>query len=166
MDWDRFNQLFALSEAGHEDEAIDGLRKLVDSSESPEDNAGVLLIIGGCQKQIGRYEEARKTLAHARSLADNSSWIHPRALHQEASIEIIQGNWRDGLEKLDAIVSGYSTLLHQPDNQDLFEEVRRKRGMALYALGRPNEARPLLERALWTMKGQQRSTISGDAATT
>lgn len=147
MDWDRFNHLVVLGEAGHAEEAIDGLQKLVDSSETKEDNASILLTIGGYQKEIGRFDDARKTLAEARLLADHNGWIQPRALFFEASIDIIQSDWRAGLEKLDAISKTYATLLHKRENLDLLQEVRRKRGMALYELGQPSEARPLLEEA-------------------
>lgn len=147
MDWERFNELVTLSDAGHVEEAIEGLQDLIDASESPEDNAGVLLIIGACQREIGRATEARKSLAKARSLANPESWIHPRAIFFDASIDFSQGNWRKALEKLERIEKDFSDLLNAPENGDLLEEVRRKRGIALYELHRSAEARPHLERA-------------------
>jgi tetratricopeptide (TPR) repeat protein len=148
MDWERFNQLVALSEAGHGEDVLLGLRSLVDASETNEDNASVLLIIGACEKELGRYDVARKTLAEARSLAERNSWIHPRAIFFIASIDIRQGNWKRGLEQLNSIVKDFSSILDQPENRDLLEEVQRKRGMALYELDRPKEALPLLKEAV------------------
>ncbi len=148
MDWERFNELVAQSESGRQDEAIEGLRKLVTRSESGEDNASVLLIIGACEKELGRYDEASRTLREARSLADKDSWINPRAIFFDASIDILRGNWKGGLTKLDNIVRDFSPMLNLSESEDLLEEVRRKRGMSLYELGRPAEALPLLKQAV------------------
>lgn len=147
VDWERFNQLVSLSESGQREEAIRGLRGLVRPSETSEDNGKILLIIGACEKELGRFEEARNTLNEARSLADKNSWVHPRAIFFDASIDIMEGNWKGGLEKLSGMLSDYRSLLYQPEQKDLLEETQRKRGMAFYELGRLADARPLLEEA-------------------
>jgi tetratricopeptide (TPR) repeat protein len=51
------------------------------------------------------------------------------------------------LQKLDDISKTYSSFLDRPENQDLREEVERYRGIALYELGKPLAALPLLETA-------------------
>jgi tetratricopeptide (TPR) repeat protein len=147
MDWERFNQLVALSDVGRGEEALNGLRRLISASESQEDNASVLLIIGACQKEMGQFDQARNTFAEARSLADRDSWVHPRALFFGASIDVIQGKWKSALPKLDTVIRNYRSIISQPEHHDLYEETQRYRGMALYELGKPTEARPLLEEA-------------------
>lgn len=148
MDWKRFGELVALSDSGDRETAIHGLSALVKPSETNEDNASVLLIIGACEKELGRFDRARRTLNRARSLADKDSWIQPRAIFFDASTDMSEGKWRDALGKLDVIEGDYYPLLHRSETQDLLEEVCRKRGMALYELNRLSEARPLLERAV------------------
>jgi tetratricopeptide (TPR) repeat protein len=147
MDWDRFIELVELSETGRQEEAIAGLRALVDRCETNEDNASVLLTIGACEKEIGQVQEARRDLARARSLAAPESWVHPRALFFEAMIEIRQENWAAVLKHLDELKRRYSSLLDHTDHQDLREEVERYRGVSLYELGRAGDALPLLEAA-------------------
>jgi Flp pilus assembly protein TadD len=147
MNWERFGELVTLSESGQTEEAICGLRQLLVPSESHEDQATVLLIIGACQEELGRFGEARRSLAGARSLADKNSGIHPRALFFEARMDARERDWKQTLGKLEEIIQGYSSILHQPEREDLYEEVRRYRGMALYELDRPNEALPLLKEA-------------------
>jgi tetratricopeptide (TPR) repeat protein len=147
VNWERFNELIALDQSGKTEEALSGLQDLACSATDPEDQASVLLTVSACQKELKRYDEARRTIAEARSLARRHSTVHPYALLRDASIDALEGNWKSALEKLDSIVQDYSSILHQPEHQDLQEEVTRYRGMALSSLGRKSEARPLLERA-------------------
>lgn len=148
MDWERFNELVALSQGGRSEEAIQGLRNLVGPSEQAEDNASVLLIIGACQKELGRHDEARETLADARSLAGAHSWVQPRALFFCASMDISEGNWMQAVKTLNTLEEQFPAFLQEPENRDLFEEVRRSRGMVIYELGQPAKALPLLEEAV------------------
>jgi tetratricopeptide (TPR) repeat protein len=147
MDWTRFNELVALSESGKVDEAISGLQNLADSADNSADEAGILAILGACQKEAGRLDEAKQTLDQARSLADTASWVHPRGLFFEALIDVRQGNWRAVLKILDKIIESYASFLDDPENQDLRQEVDRYRGIALYELDKNRDALPLLEAA-------------------
>jgi hypothetical protein len=69
------------------------------------------------QKLIAMLDEAYAGPAwhEARSLASKGSWVHPRALFFDASRDFSEGNWKRGLEKLDAIERDFSLLLNQPD---------------------------------------------------
>lgn len=147
MNWERFNELIALDQSGSTEEALAGFQELARTAEDPEDKAGILLAVSACQKELGRISEARSSLAEARSRAAKDSWIHPRALFRDASMDVRQGNWKGVLEKLDLLGREYGFILRDPEQQDLREEVRRYRGMALYELGEAQKAQPLLEEA-------------------
>jgi len=147
MDWARFNDLVALSESGKPDEAIPGLKQLAESAEDDQDKAGVLTVLGACQKEAEQLYDAHRTLTQARALAKEDSWVHPRALFFDATIDIRQRKWKDALKKLDEIGRRYPATLGQAENEDLPELIDKYRGIALYKLGRFAEARALLERA-------------------
>lgn len=150
MDWTRFNQLVALSESGKVHEAISGLKQLAESAQDDQDKAGVLTVLGACEKDADQLDEAHKTLAEARALANEDSWVHPRALLIDARIDVRRRRWGDALHKLDEILQRYPTMLTQNETDDLPELIDRYRGMALYKVGRLGEARILLERAAAT----------------
>jgi tetratricopeptide (TPR) repeat protein len=147
MNGERYSRLLALSETGNDEGAIAGLRLLVSPSNEAEENAAILLTLGGCLERVGRTAEARKTLTEARVLAASDSWIHARALFFDARMDVGERNWRGALGKLEDINRQYSAVLEHPDQEDLREEVQRYTGMALYETGRAMEARTLLEQS-------------------
>lgn len=148
MDWEQFQKLIALDQSGDTEKALAGLQQLANSDADPDDRASVLLSVSALQKELRRYEETRKTLAEARSLARPDSSVHPRALLREACIDAMQGSWGSALEKLNTATHKYPRILRDPDHQDLAQELTRWRGMALYNLNRPSEALPLLQEAV------------------
>lgn len=147
MDRERYTRLIALNDAGKPDQALPGLEELAASTDDPEDKAAILLAVAACQRDLGKAEDARNTLLGARRLADKKSPIQPRLVFQGALSKVPEGDWRGVLADLDFINREYSSILSEPENQDLAEEVGRYRGMALYRLGRETEARPFLEKA-------------------
>lgn len=148
MDWKRFDELVELTQKNKTQEAISGLTDLVSFSENPADNAAVLLTIAACQRKLRRPTDARKILDDVRSLPGSPTSSHARALFLDASIDLDQGDWEHGLEKLDMLRGKFSSVLDESDNEDLLEDIQKSRGIALYELNRPKEARPLLEQAL------------------
>jgi tetratricopeptide (TPR) repeat protein len=147
MDWTRFNELVALSGSGKIGEAISGLKELAQATGDQEDKAGVMAILGACQRDADQLDETHRTLVQARSLANRDSWVHPRALFFDATIDVRRRKWKGALQKLEEILRCYPAFLDQTENRDLPELIGRYRGMALYKLGSLTEARALLESA-------------------
>lgn len=104
-----------------------------------------MTILGACQKDVGLLEQARRTLAEARSLAHPDSWVHPRALFFEALTYVREGRWEAALNRLDNLIGRYTGFVCDPENEDLREEVNRYRAIALYEIGKTKEALRLLE---------------------
>jgi tetratricopeptide (TPR) repeat protein len=147
MNWDRSYELKALSDSGRNEEALDGLKELMSRAEAAQDKAAVLLLIGSCLRNLGRLDEARVSVAEAGRLVEQDSEVFAWALYGGAGLDMDQGRWEDALSKFDALLKNFAKILEREENRSYLGDIRRKRGIALLGLDRPEEARPILERA-------------------
>jgi tetratricopeptide (TPR) repeat protein len=145
MNWERYNTLVALRDSGHIEESMAGLAELFEEDSEPLNKALVLIEIANGLRLLKRRSEARHRLGAACELLGPKHEYYPRAAFQAALIDMDEENWKGALRKLDDILEHHANVLKTEDHKDLFEEVQRRRGMALTKLGRFGEARPLLE---------------------
>lgn len=146
-DRQRYHGLVTLVESGDAEGAISRLQALARGPGDPREKAAIWLVVASLQRRLGKAPGAREALAEARTLSGGGTATDARAAFIDASLDFDQGSWDVGLEKLDALLRDFPAVLEQSDNRDLLEDVKRWRGIALYRLGRPADARPLLEQA-------------------
>lgn len=147
MDWERYYELLRLDDAGQSEAALSGLREALASTESADEKAAVLLAIAECFRNLRRVSEARDALSDVKRTVPKNSDQFARALIIDACLDIDEGKWSWALTKLDDLNSTFSDLFNRPEEQDTLADLQRKRGIVLYELHRPSEARTLLERA-------------------
>jgi tetratricopeptide (TPR) repeat protein len=147
VDWARYYELLELDRVGQPEAALAGLRELLHCAENSDEKSVVLLATVGRLTKLGRAKEAREALASAYRIVNKNSEIVARVLFIDACLDIDDGKWQQALKKLDDLTSSFPALLSQPDEQDTARDIQRKRGIVLYELHRPAEARPLLESA-------------------
>ena len=147
QDWERFQELRTLSESGDDASALAGLQGLAASSSSSDIKAAALTGASLCLRNLNRMKEARDNLDRAFEFINKASEGYPWMLLCSASLDLDEGNWKSGLAIFDTLLSDHSSWLRLPGNGTGLEFVNRKRGIALLALDRPQEALPLLEHA-------------------
>ena len=147
MNWERYHALVALDYSRQSQEALSGLQSLLPDAKSPEDEAAVVLAISACLRNLGHGAEARQTLRRARSIAAKDSECLAWVLFAEVCLDADEGNWKKALANIDALAAKFSPLFLLPENQNKSEHVQRIRGIALFELGRRDEARSILELA-------------------
>jgi len=147
VNWDRYNELVALRSEGRIEESMAGLAELFEQDEDRLNKALVLIEIAEGLRQLGHSADARRKLNEATALLGQSHEYYPRAAFQLALLDMVEGDWKGMLKRLDDLLKSHTPTLKMEDHRDLLEEVQRRRGMALAKLGRFAEARPLLESA-------------------
>jgi tetratricopeptide (TPR) repeat protein len=147
-DWERFQELRTRSESGDDASALVGLQELAASSSSSDINGAALTGASLCLRTLGRMKEARDNLDRAGEHINKGDEGYPWFLLCGASLDIDDEDWKSGLAKFDALLSEHSAWLRLPGNERSLEFVNRKRGFALLALDRPQEALPLLQHAV------------------
>lgn len=157
MDWERYYKLLRMDDAGQSEAALAGLREALASMESADEKAAVLLAIAGCVRNLGRVGEARDALSEVKRIVPKNSHEIARALIIDALLDMDEGKWSWALAKLDDLNSSFSELLRRPEEQDTLADLQRKRGIVLYELHLPSEARTLLERA--STLNEERPTV-------
>ncbi len=145
MNWERYNDLIALRDSGRINEAIAELAILGDVETDRATKAVVLTEVASGMASLGRLSDARRKLNEACALLGPEHEFYPRALFEVARLDMREENWKGALKKLDDISEKYSVVLQTEDHKDLFEEVQRRRGIALTKLKRFREARSLLK---------------------
>jgi len=164
MDWNRLNELQTLVHEGRFEEAKTELTSLADIEKDAPTKAAILLtILQGLSIQK-RYSAARSKLGQACAVVSSTDEIYPRLLLAKAVIDIDQKHWKAALKKLNHILETQSTLLKSEDNVEVFQEVQRNRGIALFELGRDADALPLLESVRSTDYQRERTLYSIAAA--
>ncbi|MGH9745492.1 MAG: tetratricopeptide repeat protein [Candidatus Acidiferrales bacterium] len=147
MDWTRFYELKRLSDAGNDEQALTGLQKMLTEAEGREDRAAISLMIATCLRGLGRLSEARERVQGVLGTIDKESEISAWAIFSDAYLDMDEGKWSAALKKLDRLQTHFSVLLQRPENRERYEDIERKRGIALLGLDRAKEALPLLKRA-------------------
>jgi tetratricopeptide (TPR) repeat protein len=147
-DWERFQELRTRGESGDDAGALVGLQELAASSSSSDIKSAALTGASLCLRNLGRMKEARDNLDQALELITKRDEGYPWMLLCSASLDLDEENWKEGLAKFDTLFSDHSAWLRLPGNERSLEFVNRKRGFALLALGRPQEALPLLQNAV------------------
>jgi tetratricopeptide (TPR) repeat protein len=145
MDWDRFNELVELSYAGRFDEVVAELTGLADAETDPPTKAAIMLAVANGFTDQRRFSDARRKLHQATATISSKHPSYPRLLLAVAVIDIHEENWKAALKKLGKIIEKYDGVLKIDDNADVFEEIQRNRGIALFELNRVREALPLLQ---------------------
>ncbi len=145
MNWDRYNELIALRDSGRIEEATTELANLGAAETDPAIKAVVLTQVAGGLGLLRRFSEARGKVREACTLLGPEHGYYPRLALEAAVLDIDEGDWKEGLKKLNAILEKYSAILQLDDNKDLLEQVQRNRGIALFEMRRFREARPILE---------------------
>lgn len=106
-----------------------------------------LLLLGAetCYSTLGQFAEAHATLADARQIAPpNERFFQMHADFHEARLCSAENRLRESLDRFDEMLTKYRQDLKHPDSRYLYEEIQRRRGMALALLERCSEALPLL----------------------
>lgn len=160
MDWDLYNELIELRDSGRIDEAIVGLTKLADIETEPSEKATAMIAIANGFTLQNRLSDARRKLHEATGVVGSDHAFYPRLLLAIAVVDMNQENWKDALKKLNTIIEKYKTPLELEDNKDVFEEVQRNRGIALFELNRIREALPLLQSVRSTQYQKERTLYS------
>ncbi len=150
VDWEKVNELLALDEQGKTEEALAGLQEMVGSASDSEEKANILLLTASLHAGMGHCETAQKIASDVLSIIDTSSGTYVRALYVNASMDVAQGRWADALEKLEILSRQYRHVLESPENEYLLHDFARNKGIALYRLGKPADARGWLEKAIGT----------------
>ena len=146
-EWERFQELRALSESGENEKALAGLQELLTNSECSDVRDAASVWASLSLRNLGQLKEAKKFLDQAVARIDKKSESYAWLLMCSAFLDFDEGNWKSALAKFDALLTDYATLLRLPENYRNLEDLNRKRGIALLGLDRPKEARPLLEHA-------------------
>lgn len=145
MDWDRYNELVELREAGQIEEASAELTTPADAARYPVVRAVIVMAVARGFSWQKRFSDARLTLNQAATMVGSNHVPYPRLLLAIAVVDIEEENWKTALKKLDKIIRQRAAALNTEDNRDVFEETQRNRGAALFALRRVREALPLLQ---------------------
>jgi tetratricopeptide (TPR) repeat protein len=164
MDWNRQQELTTLIEQGRFDEVEAELTNLADAETDPLAKAVILWMISDGLRFQSRFSAALSKLDEACATLGSTHETYPRLLLAKAVMDIDQKNWKAALKKLNHIIKTQSTLLKIEDNADVFQEVQRNRGIALFELGRDADALPLLESVRSTDYQRERTLYSIAAA--
>jgi tetratricopeptide (TPR) repeat protein len=153
MNWDRFNELTALQDAGRIDkdsvridEATAELTKLADAETDPLAKSIALIAVADGLVSLKRFSDARRKINEACKVVGPDHEYYPRAAFKAAMLDMHEKNPKGALKKLDEILEKYGAVLGMEDHRDLLDEVDRNRGIALADLKRCREAIPILER--------------------
>jgi len=147
MDTEAFNRAIALRDAGKVKEALREFVALAEATVDLEEKAALLGNQCTCLTILGLYQEARKQLTLALSIAPKTQCL---LYHQyvDAALSGHEGQWSRTLQLVERLLEEYGELLLQPEHRRLYQDVQVLRGATLVAHSRFREARTVLEECL------------------
>jgi tetratricopeptide (TPR) repeat protein len=93
IDWNRCREIQELRDSGHPAEALDEFESLRANSENAEEASAILLHIGICYRDLGRFDDAAAAVSEALRLLPTENPTRPYAEFTMAVIRECQGKW-------------------------------------------------------------------------
>src|SRR5260370_4806925 len=129
-------------------EALREVDLLLAATSDLNERAYLLLSKSSCYGILGNFKEAREQL----SLVLQENPKHPDARltceFHGALLYQQEGNYREALEGLNAVVSGYAQRLNRADLRFMYEDIQQRRAFLSVTLSQFQDAIPLLRETL------------------
>ena len=132
------------------EKVLERIRLLLNSAESPEEKLGLLTSEATCHQLMGRSDLAERALQMARFSGPNDPGSHLLVAYGQMRLLEDGDKWVESLALLDKMISGhdFKSISALPDWQHLVTHIFFSRGLALFSLGRFQEAEIPLREAL------------------
>jgi len=108
----------------------------------------VLVNLYGSNLRLGRLKEARRALDQMKGLEISDLEVRLNAEFCEPVLLIEEGKYEEGLAAFAAMLNRHSEAFKDPEYRYLYEDIQRRRAIALFGLSRYKEALPLLREAV------------------
>jgi tetratricopeptide (TPR) repeat protein len=138
--------------------ALEEFLRIAETTEDRINKAGVLVYASTTLKLLERYDDARRQLGAARTVAEEylspNSSVDERTIYLEvyldfelADIYRFEGKKEEALAGFDAMIKKHAQRLSEPRFREIRESIEACRAFILADLGRWREAMPILEKA-------------------
>jgi tetratricopeptide (TPR) repeat protein len=111
IDWNRCREIQELRDSGHPAEALDEFESLRANSENAEEASAILLHIGICYRDLGRFDDAAAAVSEALRLLPAENPTRPYAEFTMAVIRECQGKWDLAAQELREFIKRHEDLL-------------------------------------------------------
>jgi pentatricopeptide repeat protein len=140
-----FQNATSLRDSGRWDEAASAFHHLASQAESRSEKAALLINEHRCYCDAGRLDEAEKILHEIRELEPLEPSVRVIIDFGEACMSVQAGRTKQGLNQFDGILHRYPELSRGADRRGLYENIQKRRGVALADLVEYAKAIPILE---------------------
>ncbi len=111
IDWNRCREIQELRDSGHPAEALNEFEFLRADSENAEEDSAILLHIGICYRDLGRFDDAAEAVSEALRLWPAESPTRPYAEFSMAVIRGLQGKLDVAAQELREFLKRHVDLL-------------------------------------------------------
>ncbi len=111
IDWNRCREIQELRDSGHPAEALNEFEFLRANSENAEEDSAILLHIGICYRDLGRFDDAAGAVSEALRLCPAESSTRPYAEFSMAVIRGLQGKLDVAAQELREFLKRHVDLL-------------------------------------------------------
>lgn len=129
-------------------EAVTQIDLLLGSTLDPNDKVYLLFSKSSCYGILSKFEKAREQLALALQQQPEDPDTRLTFEFQGALLSQREGNYREALERLSAVLSSYAHRLNRPELRFMYEDIRIRRAFLSVTLGQFQQAAPLLHDTL------------------
>jgi tetratricopeptide (TPR) repeat protein len=129
-------------------DALAEIHFLLRTASERDDIAALALNEVVCLNLLGQKEEGWRRLKELQETLPESDAFTPGAGFLEVCYFSESGHYQDALNRIEELFSKYRKTFEDADNRDFYEGLQAHRGIALVALDRETEAKPILKEAV------------------
>jgi tetratricopeptide (TPR) repeat protein len=145
MDELRLQKVGALRDAGRIDVALAELDAMIESATDLVERATLVFNKAALYSAQGSLKVSRSEMERALSIAPEHPLVRLLYDLQDASLYGLENNNSESFTRLTRTLNKHAKLLKASESKVFYQEIQHRRGLALYHLGRFQEAIPLLE---------------------
>jgi tetratricopeptide (TPR) repeat protein len=143
----RLEKAQKLRDSGHIEEAAHEFHAFAEELNHPDEKAVALINEHECLIAMDAPERAKGVMTQLQSLPIQEKYVRMLVDYADAVMTIAARQYQEGISKLESMLELYRDLLNTIDFKYLYEQIQRRRGIALTTLKRYLEAIPILEEA-------------------